>query len=346
MDIVPSHPDVIMHDDDDDDDRSVGVVIIKKSEPEPMNNERLRTIIDAPIEPPRTPFYYIHVPYQLAVWGDMSKLGYMKKFYDRYPKNEIDQAQLPHIQSMEERITLGNWMHHVCMFYALNNLLRYDKSNASLHAIMQYRLNDFASITNFYSSGEAIRDTQNALIRNFHASFKQIGRPLPRYDSWTLFTGEGLYGTSLLERCLSAKNSPDGIVKVPMQISATWNFNSALNFLDSGRVEWDYDARDHKGGIIALHWYPRKLGNTSSPPFVMAHLLQDVCSYYGMEDPVAQSYECEILLQPGITLRYMELETVPGNMPVYHMKDDIGSIYQHIPNLKILHMEVIDADDQ
>jgi hypothetical protein len=173
----------------------------------------------------------------------------------------------------------------------------------------------------------------------FEKSFPLFGKSLPISRRWTLFTGEGRFGTKFLDLVLAAKAGERGaIVPVPMQLSTSWHLGAALHFAVNGAGV--------VGGLVALHHRAVRL----TEPFpdgnvevarggeILAHLLQEL----GGPDP-NMANECEILLQPGLRMRYERTEVV-YNVPVCNLTYP-HAVARTLAKLEVHHVEILSAKD-
>jgi hypothetical protein len=287
---------------------------------------------DAP-SPPLTDlnYYYISPPYASQLdrgspFGPTNSRQF-PLFVDN-PKHPllIEKPHIPYIQPSEQRVVLASWMMQTVTYYGLARLLEKvpDHPHAEIVKVLDsYRHNSFDEFNDYFAKN-ILR--HQGRIDLFKPSFGTIGCPMPRQGDWTLFTGEGQYGTELMNLCLTSRNT--GVpVKVPMQLSTTWNFNVALSFM--GEIA---------GCVVALHY-------KSSPDVdfqVMAHLLQELASY---NNYLAKPYECEILLQPGLTIRFLHEETVPKGLHKRSIASPGPSRFpSEIREFNILHVEIVGSE--
>jgi hypothetical protein len=163
-------------------------------------------------------------------------------------------------------------------------------------------------------------------------------------NHWTLFTGEGQYGNTLWSLCLKNQGVVEGFT-VPMQISATWNFNVALEFIGYQGGGWGSAVQEPSlvplsCGLIALH-YTASSEITGLKP-IRAHLMQELGQYHRQKGEWSdKACECEVLLQPLLRLRVLRVEELGETlMPVRAIRR-VGAVTRMLKQLRILHVQVM-----
>lgn len=282
---------------------------------------------DTTTNPNPSPYHYYYICMPYALQNDSRSRRFENFGDDPDDPLTIELPHLPYIQPPSECLALGSWMTQVVSFYSLTGILDDKKGSHPHHAMITalkgYRHNSFTEFNDYFTRGILVNKER---IVSFIASFSAFGCSLPRSQNWTLFTGEGAYGSELWSRCLESKKNDGLPVKVPMQLSTTWNFNVALHFMGN-----------HAGGIVALHY----TANPGTKFQVMAHLLQELASY---DNITAKPEECEILLQPGLTIRFLREETVPRGLHARALRCPGPSRYPvDFREFSIMHVEIVDA---
>lgn len=242
--------------------------------------------------------------------------------------NTMEETQRSYIQPPHECLTLAGWIASTIAYYGVADLLRPNMATHPhrdlIRVLDYYRGDAFDEINTELALGTQRRDD----TARFLQSFATLGQALPRTHNWTLFTGEGVYGTVLWDLCRQAQEEGRA-VDVPVQVSTSWNFNVALSFMQPWRA-----------GLVALHY--RAGSDGSESPRVMAHLLQELACYVP-KSCHPKPYECEILLQPRLRLRFRAVETVPAGM-IQRSIMRYGAAERVLSEFRILHMDIVGGD--
>lgn len=212
--------------------------------------------------------------------------------------------------------------------YARQGMLYFHgKQSNGARAVLAYTNNHFHAIQDLFVHRDGTwpaDDVHASFFAAFINSFDEFGVRLPHDEPWTLFTGETPhFSLDLVRQCDESKRTSAAVL-VPQQLSTSWNFNVALSFSEGG-------------ALVVLHYTP-------TPGHIRAHLVQEFYQYLRPQDEPSpgKPYECEILLQPGLSVRYLREEHVPELPLVSLMRH---GVLEKEPrrNVRIIHVQLLPA---
>jgi len=268
----------------------------------------------------KRPYYYISYPLACCDPTDS---------YEWLTQGEAPAEHEPWLQPAAECLVLSRWIMATAVNYARQGTFYYkDAKSKGAHAVLGYTANDFHAVQDMFVKRGGTWDASDpkaAFFAAFVGSFAEFGVQMPANEPWTLFTGETPRFSLDLVRLLDQSKQEGGrTLKVAQQLSTSWNFNVALSFSDGG-------------ALVVLHYEPE-------PGVIRAHLVQEFHQYtrsYDVRGP-GKPYECEILLQPGLYVRYIGEEVVKA-LPLVSLMRHGALEKEPRRNVRIIHAQLLPA---
>lgn len=308
----------------------------------PLVYESTTAIVDlAPVEayevrdqPCRLPHFYIvtprHEEQRIANWPEPPRMPGLRHFH------RLNYAFDRYVQPPAQRLALARYITASAAKLAeLTRALNAPQPSPDVIACVQqlkaYGASAWRAIVGHYQEGPK---PPTPGIRAFEAAFDDVGLRLPCDADWSVFTGEqGINYASPISHELRGDYRAGRIVTVRAPISTTWQLTVATHYTDSMDV-------------FQLHYLGDPRHGVARTDAVRAVLLQDVHRMPPAESDAASTHgdkspEAEILLHPGLRLRYLFSEQTDMGSLYMYQRWWTGAARETTKGIRLHHLEIL-----